>query len=369
MEKTVTFSLIGHPPSVSSVHNFLTFLKPEYRKKKQVKEKVLRSIFHWTPAFKVFDICQKLMKNSNNIDGIFVVATFFPDMFSSDRKEVISKVRDAIVLSEKKGAKIAALGGFTSIADGEQGAIVSKYAKKMKVTNGNTMTSALTIEGIKTMCKNLELKLSDVDMAIIGATGNIGKTCTKYFAGRTNKLVLTARNKERLYEQFHSYKDRNGQKVELSTDNDKAVKDADFVICVTSSDKSLFTADAFKSGAVICDVGFPKTVSANCSERSDIMIYSGGIATLPEPVEEAKLWGLNSSQMIFGCFAEAMTIAIEGCYELATVGSQDISLKNVAKIYELGTKHGFTLPPFSNSKKVYTNEDFEYFKSIRSNEL
>lgn len=97
---------------------------------------------------------------------------FFLICFFNKRQEIISKVRDAIKVSEANGVKIAALGGFTSIVDGQQGAKVVSSAKSMAVTNGNTMTSALTIEGIKKICKKLDLDISRIKMSIIGATGN-----------------------------------------------------------------------------------------------------------------------------------------------------------------------------------------------------
>ena len=71
----------------------------------------------------------------------------------------VNKVRDAIRLSERLGAKVVALGGFTSIVDGHQGLMVAKAAETAAVTNGSTLTTGLTIEGVEEICSILKIDI------------------------------------------------------------------------------------------------------------------------------------------------------------------------------------------------------------------
>ncbi len=357
------FALIGHPPSINLLHKYLEFFKTDYQDKR-MDDKLLRTMYEWMPPFKAFDISTQHPYTSEDVKGTFVLSTFFPEMMVKSWKKAVNKVKDAIRLSESSGAKVVALGGFASIVDGHQGLMVAKAAKSIAVTNGSTMTTALTIEGIEKICAILKIDLSIATVAIIGATGSIGRTCAQYFMGQAGRIILTGKKQVKLEKYFPQCGTSGDGQIELTTNNHYAAAAADIVICVTSSVHSLFSADAFRSGAVVCDVGFPKTVSEDCADRPDIIVYMGGLAQMPWTIDQASVWGLNSKQIVYGCFAEAMTIAMEGSYEYCTVGLEDIHLDKVKTMIDIAHKHGFQVAPFANSKRRYTEKDFQEIRRI-----
>ncbi len=307
---------------------------------------------------------------STIISGFFVLSTFLPDALLKGRKKMISKVEEAVQLSDSMGASVSALGGFTSIADNASGAIVAKAASKMRVTNGTAATSIMTVEGIKKLCDETGIELAESTISIIGATGSVGRTCATYFRNRVKKLILTGRNSTKLNHFFGDWPITENTLIELTSQNQYAIAEADIVIFVTSSTKTLCSEEDFKPGAIVCDVGFPKNVTTANLNRDDIVIYAGGLAQPPGEMKHADLWGLPSNNMIYGCFAEAIAVAMEGCFECCSSDSENIPIEKLRKIKHALFKHGFIVPPFMNMRKVYTTVDFENIKDIvRKNKM
>lgn len=267
------FSLIGHPKDIETMHNFIGAYRKNYHAKR-MNDDLLYKLLEWTPSYKGFDITLQSMENRQDAHGSLYFATFFPEMLFNNREKVLNRIRQALSKSETEKASVAALGGFTSIADGQQGELVSKVVNSMAVTNGTTFTSAMVVESLKKMCALVRLDLEDAHLAIIGATGSIGRACAGYFTEKTRRLTLTGKKIEKLRAVFHDKFQEDNSSVAYTIDNKAAVKDADIVICVTSTISSIFEAEDFKSGAIVCDVGFPKNISNACAHRPDIIAYS-----------------------------------------------------------------------------------------------
>lgn len=363
MQYDNSFALIGHITDINMVHDYMSLHKEDY-KAKPMSNELLEKLFEWTPAFKAFDIDFKSAANNKTISGIFVLSTFLPDALLKSRKKVISKIEEAVHLSDSMGATVSALGGFTSIADNASGAIVAKAASKMRVTNGTASTSIMTVEGIKKLCDETGIDLAETTLSIIGATGSVGRTCAAYFRNRVKRLILTGRNINKLNHFFGDWQNPENTIIELASQNQEAISEAEIVIFVTSSTKTLCSEEEFKPGAIVCDVGFPKNVITVNLNRDDIIIYAGGLAQPPGEMKYANLWGLPSNNMIYGCFAEAIAIAMEGCFECCSTDSENIPIEKLRKIKHALFKHGFIVPHFMNMRKVYSTVDFENIKNI-----
>ena len=60
--------------------------------------------------------------------------------------------------------------------------------------------------------------------------------------------------------------------------------------------------------------------------------------------------------MIYACLAETIVLALEGRFEVFTIG-RDTEWEKVKEIYKLGLKHGMKLSAISGVKGVYTDAD------------
>ena len=364
MKKKNTAALIVHTKGLDALHRYFAKYRENYMTKK-MKDDTLRKLFCWSPPAVMSDFTiTSHSEAAGSIDGFCIVATFLPEMLLNRHEEVISKIEAALIESEKRGAAVASLAAFTSIADGRQGELVSRVAKSMAVTNGSTFTSAMAIEGIRKMCRILDINIGAANMAIIGATGSIGRTCSRYFMGKTARLTLTGRKFEKLEKLFGGYLEQYSN-LFLTDDNNGAVADADLVISVTSSIQSIFKSEAFKSGAVICDVGFPKNIAQACNDRDDIIVYSGGLARIPGDIEHLDVMGLPANNICYGCMSEGILLALTERLDLCTVGLDDIPLRNVDILTDMGYEHGFDVAPYFNDYKYYCAEDFDRVKRAR----
>ena len=358
-----SFALIGHPTSVEGIRTYLSFLG-RARPQGAIGDDLLKKLFEWTPAFKALDLSFTSRANNATVSGSLVISTFLPEMLLTSRRKVIAKVEEAVRLSDRLGATVGALGGFTSIADAASGAIVARQASTTRITNGTAATSIMTIEGIETLCARTDLALGDAIVAIVGATGSVGRTCAAYFRRVARKLVLTGRSPRKLSASFGSWV-ATGSNVTLTTDNALAIGEADVVVFVTSATRPICREDAFKPGALVCDVGYPKNVVSANEQRDDIILYAGGLARPPSEIKIRAVLGLPADDMIYGCFAEAIAIAMDGRLESCSADSGDLLPDTLDKVRTALFDHGFELPPFLNTRKTYSDPDFERLRELR----
>jgi len=109
-------------------------------------------------------------------------------------------------------------------------------------------------------------------------------------------------------------------------------------------------------------VGYPKNISYTLCKRKDILIFSGGITKLPSEFDLGFDVGLPSSRVLYGCFAEAILLALEERYENFSWGKGYISKERVAFIRKIALKHGFGLAPFFWGNKLMKEEDIMQIK-------
>jgi predicted amino acid dehydrogenase len=358
-----SFALIGHPTSVEGIRAYLSFVQSGGADTR-VGDEALRKLFDWTPAYKALDLKFTSRATHTSVSGSLLIATFLPEMLLKERKRVVGKVEEAIQLADRRGATVGALGGFTSIADNASGALVARSATSTRMTNGTAATSIMTIEGVEVLCRETGLDLGDAVVAIVGATGSIGRTCAAHFRSAVRTLVLTGKNQRKLSAFFGDWAGPSSNVI-LMTDNAQAISQADVVVFVTSATKPICGEEAFKPGALVCDVGFPKNVVSANQERDDIILYAGGLARPPSELRLRAVLGLPGDDMIYGCFAEAIAIAMEGCIECCAASPDDIMPVTLKIIKAALFKHGFALPPFMNTRKTYTADDFARVRALR----
>lgn len=140
-------------------------------------------------------------------------------------------------------------------------------------------------------------------------------------------------------------------------DNDEAVRDADVVIAAASSSRSIVDIGSFKPGAIICDIGYPKNIAYADTDREDILIFAGGICSLPQEFDSGFDIGLPSSKVLYGCFSEAIVLALEERYENFSWGKGNITREKMAEILAMAREHGFELAPFFWGRRQVSDDE------------
>lgn len=341
-EKLAGFGIIGHLYNFKHLERCLKMLNPNF---KMPSQEFMSQLFNITPSFKMYDVLNFKSKTGQTVDGCCIMATFIPDMIEKDMWTIFSKVVRACKIAEKYGVGVVTLGGFTSIVAERIGQEVV-HEVDVPVTTGNTFTAAMAIDGVFKAAQLVDLDVTGAKAAIIGGTGDIGSACARVLAEKVKQLTITGRTKSNLRRMQVELAKKHKARIIATTDNQGAVQDADIIIAAASVSASILKIDWFKPGAIICDVGYPKNISYAPITREDILIFSGGLAKSPSPLSLPIDTGLPAPDVLYGCFSEAIILALEKRYENFSFGRGNITPAKIDEIRAMGNKHGFEVSDF-----------------------
>ena len=113
MSASIDFAVIGHQDSWQHITSLINGIRAEPLKKLSCD--AIRNIYSFIPPRDVFRINAKSI-TGKELHGVYIETFIDPDKLDAGHQRVnISKVKDAVSFVNKLGAKIATLGGFTSI--------------------------------------------------------------------------------------------------------------------------------------------------------------------------------------------------------------------------------------------------------------
>ncbi len=269
---------------------------------------------------------------------------------------VYERITACTRMAKEFGADIIGLGAFTSVV-GDGGVTVAKNAP-IAVTTGNSYTVATAIEGTLDACCKLELDLPNSTLAVVGATGSIGKTCARVLSREFGKTVLVGRDQAKTEEVA---KDISGS--EATTDIN-AIRNADAIVTVTSSDAAVILPEHLKPGCVVCDVARPRDVSVRVAkERQDVLIIEGGVVSVPGDVDFGMTFGFPP-KTAYACMSETMMLALDDRPVSFTLG-KDVTVEQVDETQRLAKKHGFKLAGYRSFERAVDQDAINRAKKAR----
>lgn len=357
---SIDFALLGHPASYDHLGDIFVHSRPDFNREKMTKYKAtLEKIFEWTPSYAAKDPLVIHQPNGQQISGRLIFCTFLPETIHSPRKMLATyqKIRDGCRVAKDLGAKVIGLGGFTSIVGGTQG---EKEAQELQVavTSGNSLTAALALAQLNILLSRLQWDLSDRTVAVLGASGDIGRACALALAPRTRRMLLVARNKAKLEE----LRDEMPANVEIHISTEvQDTTQASIIVAATSAAQPILAETDLQPGTIVCDVGYPKNLSYAPNPRSDVLAISGGLAEMPFAFDIAYYTRLPAPTIMYGCFSEAMILALAGRYESYSIGQGCITQEKMENILALALAHGFRPAPLYRGKNLVTDETLSTF--------
>ena len=136
-------------------------------------------------------------KTGAETSGWFISCPLTPQQMI--QKVPIEKVYDRLVacteMAADLGADLVGLGAFTSVV-GDGGITVQKRAR-IPVTTGNSYTVATAIQGTLHACNLVGVDVPNATLAVVGATGSIGRTAAQILGRDFGKVILVGRDQER----------------------------------------------------------------------------------------------------------------------------------------------------------------------------
>jgi len=271
------------------------------------------------------------------------------------------RLLQAAALAKKLGAQIMGLGAFTKVV-GDAGITVAKKAE-LPITTGNSYSASGALWAAADAVRKMGLieteegKKINAKAMVFGASGAIGSVCCRLLAMAFSEIYLCGRNPIKLLALKDSIlKETPGAVLHILVNPDKHLSDMDVIVTATSGmGKKVLDIMKVKPGCVITDVARPLDLSPEqVAMRPDVLVIESGEIELPGNPEFQNI-GLPP-KVAYACLAETIVLALEGKFEVFTIG-RDIEWEKVKAIYKMGLKHGMKLAAISGVNGVFTDED------------
>lgn len=285
------------------------------------------------------------------------------EMLARSPEFTYRRLLQAARMAEKMGAQIMGLGAFTKVV-GDAGVTVARRSR-LPITTGNSYSASGALWAASDAMRRMNLVTRDPQTGkvaakamVIGASGSIGSVSARLLAMAFDEVYLAGRTLDKLEELKASIlAETPDARVFTAIDYDKLLADMDMIVTSTSgAGKSILDIMKVKPGCVITDVARPLDLPASdVAKRPDVLVVESGEIELPTRVHGMKSIGLPPN-VIYACLAETIVLALEGRFEVFTVG-RDTEWEKVKEIYKLGLKHGMKLAAISGVKGVYSDKD------------
>ena len=343
------FALIGHQDSWRAVADVLAVLRGPQRT--PLPDDEIRDIFPWIPprALCYVDVDSVVGAKAR---GVYIDSFIPPDRLDAACvRENLARVRAAAANAIHAGAKIVSLGGFSSILiEGDFDQLPEREGTVF--TTGNTLTVAYIVQSIRKMCALEDRDIRSSTLLIVGATGDVGSGCARCLAPLVRRVLLFARNVERL-RRLAAELEADGAQVEVATDLRQFSAEADVVICAASLASPALLLGRIASHAIVCDAGYPKNLSPR-GEMPGAKVFFGGLGQITGGMRFAPdLHGILNRHpfpdVVHGCLLEGVALALEGRFEPFSKGRGAITPERVKEMETIAARHGIYLAPLYNA--------------------
>jgi len=352
------FAVLGHQDNWANVYSLINYIRKSATH--SMSEEDIRYLFPFFPARSLFKVCLTSTQANQQITGSYIETFISPDHLDAEHlHNNIKKIREAAICADKLRAPVATLGGFTSILlEGQIDLLPSEL--KTIFTTGNTLTAAFITNSVMNACEILKKDITQSTVLIIGATGDIGTACVKYFSGKAAKLILVARNKRKL---TTLAKEVSQATCVLTDDLADNVSAADIVIAAASS--SHIQLLNLRPGTLVVDAGYPKNLDSLCLDTTKVHLFHGGMGYVRggiqfKPDYKALFYHFPSAKIVHGCILEAMVLAFEHKYYAYSQGRGAITLQKMTDIFCWAQNHGIIPAPFYNHQGLWSVQKYNY---------
>ncbi|MGB7464243.1 MAG: hypothetical protein WBW14_15180 [Candidatus Acidiferrum sp.] len=345
----VDFALIGHQESWRAASDVLAVLRGPERM--PLPDHEIKDILPWIPPRAVCHVEVGSITGAK-ARGFYIDSFIPPDRLQAAYvHENIARVRGAAACAIKAGARIVSLGGFSSILiEGNFDQLPERHDTAF--TTGNTLTVGFIVQGIRKMCALQGRNLRRSALLIVGATGDVGSGCARCLAPSVRRVLLNARNVERL-RRLGAELQAQGIPVEVAADLQQFSATADIVICAASLASPSLLLHHIAPDAIVCDAGYPKNLSPT-AEVPGAKVFFGGLGQITGGMRFAPDFRgiLNRHpfpDVVHGCLLEGMALALERRFEPFSKGRGAITPARVEEMEASASRHGIYLAPLYNA--------------------
>ena len=261
------------------------------------------------------------------------------------REKAIRQIQKAVNRAATEGIKVVSLGGYNSIITNNGKVILEPEGTK--IVTGNTLTAVIGYHNFKNQLVE-KLSNSELNIGIVGATGNIGRILARKFIDdksiNLKSIRLFGRNNMRLNKLIidislvaKSRKVKLKSCVELSE-----LRHCNAIIIATNTnDPIVYPEHIDKNQAIIItDLSIPAGISDELQRCSNVQIlpFASSIALPEDP--DFLVTSCSPRGTALCCVSEAI---LNGLENISLDLRGDISLEGFNTLYGLAKKHDFML--------------------------
>jgi len=322
-------------------------------------------------------------------------------MQAGDLAFVRKLIDEGIELARKCGCIAVGLGQYTSIVTRNCTDLIEK---DMAITSGNSLTVAMGIEGLLKAAQEKGIALGATTLGVVGAGGNICRVYSSIMADKVHQMVLFGNPRpgaaQKCYQTaFSIYRDlieemryRQGEemegiganiydtksvqallrKKEVGNEPGRALfyslreelgedrfirisqdlgelRETPLLVTAANAAEPFIGPEHLRQDAVVLDIAVPMNTRPETEQqRPDVLVIQGGIVKLPYGEDVGVKAIPLKPGTVFACMAETMLLGLADMGTHYSYG--DIQKKQVKKIGEIASIHGFTLADYRTQK-------------------
>ncbi len=302
-------------------------------------------------------------------EGWLIALGITPEQMQAHGPEFTTKrILQAATLAKKKGAQIMGI-GLLPKAMKDTSLEVAKHAA-LPITTGNSYIASTALwagaEAVRKMglARLKNRKILRAKTMVIGATGAVGVICSHLVSRAFEEVHLIGRNIAKLLALQESIQREVPRvKLRVSTRADTNLSDMDMVVATSSGARDVLDIMRVRPGCVIVDTNLPLIFSKeDVAKRPDVLVIRGGEIRLPGEHVEMRDIGLPPG-VVYAGLAETIALALEGRFEVFTVGTAP-QWDKVREIYRMGLTHGMELAAVSGVEGILSDEDIARVKAL-----
>lgn len=291
------------------------------------------------------------------VEAIYVDALIAPEALAkATGRALVRRVEEALAAAEREGARLATLGGFTSILYELRSETPATGG--IAVTTGNSLTAALIVRGLERAAELTGRDLASETLLVVGASGDVGSACARLLAGSVRRLLLAGRNSLRLEQEANAL--ARSVEVHWSTDVPGLQRQAGLVIAAASAAAPMFRISDCCDDAIVCDAGYPKNIHSDIS-LGRRRLFWGGMGQIAGgfPSHDGVLecfYRFPAPMVAHGCILEGAVLALAERFEPFSWGRGNIQPPQVEAIWTLACAHGVSVSPLFNADGIWPEE-------------
>ncbi len=348
-EKTVVCAFMIHPLTLADFWQSPRFrwLRPLVERGLIPQTWIERLAERFRPM-KVGEIRGVKTADGREIRCHLISAPLLPHQIVEKPELAVRRAIQGARLAKELGATVFGLGAFWSVV-GEKGKKVQEAVPGIEVTNGGALTAGTVRAAIPRILERFENEgknPKEATAAVVGATGVVAFGIARQIAPLFGRLILIARNPERLEKIARSLKknlSRKGAGTEVFATTDYAwLKQADLIFTATSDPEPVIRPEHVKEGTWIYDEGVPPDVDPAVKRIPGVRVIPGGVVRLPGEARSTLDLHFGGPDLVPACLAETMILAAEEAFERKSLGGETKS-ENIQYFVQEAERLGFEI--------------------------